>query len=94
MSPEVVGKSILVLGLFFVLGMVIRFPVPFFQKLFLPSSIIGSFLALLIGPQVMGRLVNSAVSEDSIFKGGLISGFFGDSVFSSVIFIKYRIPPV
>jgi glutamate:Na+ symporter, ESS family len=76
MSPDVIGMSILVLSLFLVLGMIIRFLVPVFQTLFLPSSIIGGFLALLIGPQVLGRLLDSVVSEDSFFNDGLISSDF------------------
>ncbi|WP_053360656.1 sodium/glutamate symporter [Bacillus sp. FJAT-27251] len=76
MSPDVIGMSILVLALFLVLGMMIRFLVPVFQTLFLPSSIIGGFLALLIGPQVLGRLLDLSVDEGSIFKDGLIPNDF------------------
>ena len=57
MSPNQIGFALLVLGLFLLLGKVIRVRVGWVQRLFLPSSIIGGALLLLLGPQVLGQLV-------------------------------------
>ena len=66
MSPNQIGFALLILGLFLLLGKVIRVRVGWVQRLFLPSSIIGGFLILLLGPQVLGQLV-PALSEAGVF---------------------------
>ncbi|WP_314733478.1 sodium:glutamate symporter [Anaerobacillus sp. CMMVII] len=45
------------------------------RKLFLPSSIIAGFVALFVGPEVLGRMISSFVTTDSIFYQGLIPEF-------------------
>ena len=57
MSPNVVGFSFVVLGVFLLAGKWVRRKVTFFRTLFLPSSIIAGFLALLLGPEGLGRLM-------------------------------------
>ncbi len=47
--------AVFLIGALMLLGKVIRRFTPILQRLFLPSSIIGGTIALLIGPQVMGR---------------------------------------
>jgi ESS family glutamate:Na+ symporter len=42
------------LGVFLILGTILRRYVPFFQKYLIPNNIIGGFLGLLIGAQVLG----------------------------------------
>ncbi len=42
------------------------------RNLFLPSSIIAGFVGLIIGPEILGRLVNPFVSESSVFYNGVI----------------------
>lgn len=65
MSPDQIGFALIILGLFLLLGKVIRVKVGWVQKLFLPSSIIGGFLLLLLGPQVLGRI--GGVPENGLF---------------------------
>ena len=48
--------SLCVLSLFLLLGKVLRSKVKLFQTLFLPSSIIGGFLALVLGQFVLGGI--------------------------------------
>ena len=55
MSPSMVGMSFLVLGIILLLGKWIRVITPNLQKLFIPSSLIGGFLALILGPQALGN---------------------------------------
>ena len=57
MSPGQIGFALLILGLFLLIGKVIRVRTGWVQRLFLPSSIIGGALLLLLGPQVLGQLV-------------------------------------
>ena len=56
MSAEQIGLSILFLGVALIAGKMVRVYVPVFSKYFLPSSIIGGLLVLLIGPEVLGAL--------------------------------------
>jgi len=57
MSPNMIALSFLILGLVLITGKWIRIMSTPLQKLFLPSSIIGGFLALFLGPEVLGNLV-------------------------------------
>lgn len=52
MLPFMVGMSFLVLGIILLLGKLIRVITPNLQKLFIPSSLIGGFLALVLGPRI------------------------------------------
>lgn len=47
-------KAVAVLGVFLLIGMFLRAKVPFFRKLLLPASVIGGFIGLALGPQVLG----------------------------------------
>lgn len=55
MTPDQIGFALLYLGLFLLIGKWIRVKSKFLQNLFLPSSVIAGFLALLLGPQVLGN---------------------------------------
>jgi glutamate:Na+ symporter, ESS family len=47
----------LLIGLLLMISKMIKARISLFEKLFLPSSIIAGFLALILGPQVLGRMV-------------------------------------
>ncbi len=49
-------KSLGLLGLFLIIGFVLRAKVKLFQKTFIPASVIGGTLLLLLGPQVLNVL--------------------------------------
>lgn len=72
MTPDQIGFALLYLGLFLIVGKWIRIRVKWMQNLFLPSSIIGGFLALIVGPQILGRLLIPIVGEDSFWANGII----------------------
>ncbi len=57
MQPEIVGLSILLLGLMLVIGKLIRIRFDIFSKYFLPSSVIAGLVVLLLGPSVLGQLL-------------------------------------
>ncbi|MFP4496794.1 MAG: sodium/glutamate symporter [Vulcanimicrobiota bacterium] len=56
--------SICVLSIFILIGKTLRVKVKLFQFLFLPSSIIAGFIALLIGPEILGRFSNIVIFPD------------------------------
>lgn len=71
MSPNQVGFAFLILGAFLLLGKIIRVRVGWVQRLFLPSSILGGFVILLLGPFVLGQL--------GAVEGGLFPDWMLDS---------------
>ncbi|GAA0358299.1 sodium/glutamate symporter [Alkalibacterium iburiense] len=79
MSAQMIGFSFLIIGVFLLLGKLIRFKTKWLRRLFLPSSIIGGFLALIVGPQVLGRITSTVLNEGSFFYNGLIPEFILDA---------------
>lgn len=75
MSPETVALAILLLGVIALVGKIIRVRSKSAQRLFLPVSVIGGFLALILGPEVLGRLAD-LVGISGLEDGGL----FGSDV--------------
>jgi glutamate:Na+ symporter, ESS family len=75
MSGETIGLALLLVGLVLVVSKLIRIRSRWAQKLFLPSSIIGGGLALLLGPDVLGR-IGGALGTDRFEESGL----FGENV--------------
>ncbi|MFI3251260.1 MAG: glutamate:sodium symporter [Eubacteriales bacterium] len=67
-------KSLALLGAFLIIGMFLRAKLVMFQKTFIPSSVIGGFLLLILGPQVLNVLPVSAdwFSMYSLLPGVLI----------------------
>ena len=60
MSPANVALAILLIGIVALVGKLVRVKSKTAQKLFLPVSIIGGFLALFLGPEVLGRIAGAA----------------------------------
>ncbi len=73
MTPDQIGFAFLYLAVFLLIGKWIRVHVVWLQKLFIPSSIIGGFLALFLGPQVLGKIMENFVGEDSFWTNGIMT---------------------
>ncbi|MBX0358190.1 sodium/glutamate symporter [Halobacillus sp. Nhm2S1] len=69
MTPNEIGFALLYIGVFLLIGKIIRVKWTLLQNLFLPSSIIGGFIALFLGPQVLGKFM----PEDSFFSNGIMT---------------------
>src|SRR5699024_11929645 len=63
--------AILLLGIIALVGKTMRVRSKSAQRLFLPGSVIGGFLALILGPEVLGRLADlvglPALGEGGVF---------------------------
>ncbi|HEQ78801.1 MAG TPA: sodium:glutamate symporter [Euryarchaeota archaeon] len=57
MNADIIGFSILLLGVGLVVAKLVRLKFAIFSKFFLPSSIIAGFLFLIIGPEILGRIL-------------------------------------
>ena len=47
------------LSIFVILGIIVKNKFKIFNKFFIPSSIIGGFIGLVIGPEILGRILES-----------------------------------
>ena len=77
MSVAVVDvfTALLVIGLFLVIAKWLRSRIALFRRLFLPASVIGGTLALLAGPQVLGRVATALDGP-----GWLVDGLLPEAV--------------
>lgn len=71
MQLQDVFVSIILIVLVIVIGKLIRNWVGVLQKLYIPSSLIGGVLALLLGPQALGWLVERIWNDDAFLAGGV-----------------------
>ncbi|SES90495.1 sodium/glutamate symporter [Anaerobranca gottschalkii] len=92
MTANVVGFSLLLLGLLLVLGKWIRVSTPILQDLFLPSSLIAGFFALLLGPEVLGRFF-TIIPDKSLQVWRVLPGLMINVVFAA-LFIGKRLPNI
>ena len=69
-TPNTIGLALVLLGMLVLLGKTMRMRWKWTQKLFLPASILAGFLALILGPEVLGVIV-SKFGNDSLADGGL-----------------------
>ncbi|RNL80646.1 sodium/glutamate symporter [Halostreptopolyspora alba] len=72
MSPETIGFSLLLLGLLLLVAKLVRVKWRLSQRLFIPSSIIGGGIALILGPEALGR-VAPLVGLDGLAEAGLFT---------------------
>jgi len=86
--------SLLFAGLLLVAAKLLRQVVPLFRTLFLPASVIAGVLALLLGPQVLGRL---PLPGDGLLPSSVLDAWAGlpgllISVVFAALFLGKRIP--
>lgn len=72
MSADQVGFALLYLGVFILIGKWLRVRVNWIQNLFLPSSLVGGFIALFLGPQILGRLLGIWAGDGSALTNGVL----------------------
>ena len=77
LSPATVALALLLLGILALIGILVRVRSKTAQNLFLPVSLIAGFIALILGPQILGR-VAGWLGWDPLVEGGI----FGSEVLS------------
>lgn len=68
-SANDVGLALIVLSVVFAAAAVIRRQTTFLRNMFMPTAVIGGFLALIIGPEGLGRFTD----DNGLFHGGTYS---------------------
>ena len=59
-------QSLSLLSVLLLIGVFLRAKVKLFQSLYLPASVIGGFVGLLISPEILGRLSSISISGSSV----------------------------
>lgn len=72
------------LSAFLLLGVFLRAKVKFFQKTFLPASVIGGFIGLLLGPIVLGNYAIFRIPQEWLKTFALLPGILIVPVVASV----------
>ena len=99
MTTETTLYAVLIIGALILAGKWIRRKLRLFQRLFLPSSIIAGALALLLGPQVLGRLAPVDSLDQGLWNEALIDvwsampGLLISVVFATLFLGKSILPP-
>ncbi|MGN1401371.1 MAG: sodium/glutamate symporter [Bacillus sp. (in: firmicutes)] len=96
MSLEVAGFAAIVLAALLITGKWVRIKAAFLQKLFLPTSLIGGFTALILGPEILGRAVgppldNGLFTEEIVQVWAELPGLLINVVFAC-LFIGLALP--
>jgi ESS family glutamate:Na+ symporter len=95
--------AFVLLALLLLLGRYFKQRIQWFQRLYLPASIVAGALALLLGPEVLGGIATAISGPDSLLAGGLFAedirgvwsqapGVFINIVFAA-LFLGETIPP-
>lgn len=75
MSVGQIFIGLLLIGVVLLVSNVIRVKVAWIRKLFLPGSVVGGILMLLLGPEVLGTVIDGPFESG----GGLLPGFILES---------------
>jgi len=65
--------AFILLALLLLAGRYLKQKIGWFQKLYLPASVVAGVLALLLGPEVLGSIVTAIAGEDTLLSGGLFA---------------------
>lgn len=95
--------AFVLLALLLLVGRYFKHRIRWFQRLYLPSSIIAGAVALLLGPEVLGAIATALSGPESLLAGGLFAedirgvwsqspGVFINVVFAA-LFLGETIPP-
>ncbi len=92
MTANTIGFALLILVIFLVIGKWVRVLVPLFQNLYLPSSLVAGLLALLIGPEIFGKVFGfSVLDPEWLSVWAALPGLMINVIFAS-LFIGKKIP--
>jgi Na+/glutamate symporter len=94
-TADEVGQSIVLLALVFLAAALIRKRSRHLRALFLPTAVIGGFLALALGPEGVGRLTDSnGIFPDHAFEIWTALPGLLINVMSASLLLGERLPPL
>lgn len=72
------------LSVLLLVGTFLRAKVKLFQSLYLPASVIGGFIGMIISPEILGRFSNYSISEEWIKTYSLLPGILSVPIFAAI----------
>lgn len=77
-------QSLSLLSVLLLIGTFLRAKVKLFQSLYLPASVIGGFIGMIISPEILGRFSSYSISEEWIKTYSLIPGILSVPIFAAI----------
>src|SRR5262245_56774661 len=95
MSAQDIGLAMVTLSLVFAGAELIRRRVKLMRSLFIPTAVIGGFLALILGPEVLGRLTDGeGIFSSTTFRVWEVTPGLVINVMAASLLLGKRLPPV
>lgn len=77
-------QALSLLSVLLLVGTFLRAKVKLFQSLYLPASVIGGFIGIIISPEILGRFSNYSISEEWIKTYSLLPGILSVPIFAAI----------
>ena len=77
-------QALSLLSVLLLIGTFLRAKVKLFQSLYLPASVIGGFIGIIISPEIFGRFSNYSISEEWIKTYSLLPGILSVPIFAAI----------
>lgn len=77
-------QALSLLSVLLLVGTFLRAKVKLFQSLYLPASVIGGFIGMIISPEILGRFSNYSIYEEWIKTYSLLPGILSVPIFAAI----------
>lgn len=77
-------QALSLLSVLLLVGTFLRAKVKLFQSLYLPASVIGGFIGMIISPEILGRFSNYSIFEEWIKTYSLLPGILSVPIFAAI----------
>ena len=77
-------QALSLLSALLLVGTFLRAKVKLFQSLYLPASVIGGFIGMIISPEILGRFSNYSISQEWIKTYSLLPGILSVPIFAAI----------
>lgn len=77
-------QALSLLSVLLLIGTFLRAKIKLFQSLYLPASVIGGFIGIIISPEILGRFSNYSISEEWIKTYSLLPGILSVPIFAAI----------
>lgn len=77
-------QALSLLSVLLLVGTFLRAKVKLFQSLYLPASVIGGFIGIIISPEILGRFSNYSIYEEWIKTYSLLPGILSVPIFAAI----------
>lgn len=77
-------QALSLLSVLLLVGTFLRAKIKLFQSLYLPASVIGGFIGMIISPEILGRFSNYSISEEWIKTYSLLPGILSVPIFAAI----------